>query len=300
MATPRIVIVHRRTELQELLDRHATRGQAEFFLRTRGRDIQDAQDRHDRLTSALATIRAAVPSDWRQAEVERTDLSRFLLTAEDIVAVVGQDGLVANVAKYLNGQPVIGIDPEPGANPGVLVRHTPAAAAALLAAGDVGRLRCQSLTTVTATLDDGQQLSALNEVFVGHASHQSAKYSITAPSFTQPGGQTERQSSSGLIVSTGTGATGWCASIALERGGRALPSPTDPRLAWFVREAWPSPVTGASLTEGILETGEVLRITVASDQLVVFGDGMEDDRLTVSWGQEITVQLGQRPLRLVV
>lgn len=37
MATPRIVIVHRRTELQELLDRHSTRGQAEFFLRTRGR-----------------------------------------------------------------------------------------------------------------------------------------------------------------------------------------------------------------------------------------------------------------------
>ena len=300
MATPRIVIVHRRTELQELLDRHATRGQAEFFLRSRGRSIQDAQDRHDRLTSALATIRAAVPSDRRQAEVERADLSRFLLTAEDIIAVVGQDGLVANVAKYLNGQPVIGIDPEPGANPGVLVRHTPSAAASLLRAGDVGRLRCQSLTTVTATLDDGQQLSALNEVFVGHASHQSAKYSITAPSFTQPGGQTERQSSSGLIVSTGTGATGWCASIALERGGRALPSPTDPRLAWFVREAWPSPITGASLTEGVLEAGEVLRITVASDQLVVFGDGMEDDRLTASWGQEITVQLGQRPLRLVV
>ncbi|MGJ3192091.1 hypothetical protein [Paenarthrobacter sp. FR1] len=300
MATPRIVLVHRRTELQELLDRHATRGQAEFFLSTRGRSIQDVQDRHDCLTAALATIRAAVPSDWRQAEVERADLSRFLLTAEDIIAVVGQDGLVANVAKYLNGQPVIGIDPEPGANPGVLVRHTPAAAAALLASGDVGRLRLQDLTTVTATLDDGQQLSALNEVFVGHASHQSAKYTLAAPSFTQTGGQTERQSSSGLIVSTGTGATGWCASIALERGGRALPAPTDPRLAWFVREAWPSPVTGASLTEGVLEAGEVLRITVASDQLVVFGDGMEDDRLTASWGQEITVKLGQRPLRLVV
>ena len=53
------------------------------------------------------------------------------------------------------------------------------------------------------------------------------------------------------------------------------------------------------MTEGVLEAGEVLRITVASDQLVVFGDGMEDDRLVASWGQEITVHLGQRPLRLV-
>ncbi|MHA7291229.1 hypothetical protein ACX80V_16470 [Arthrobacter sp. MDT3-24] len=50
----------------------------------------------------------------------------------------------------------------------------------------------------------------------------------------------------------------------------------------------------------MLEAVETLRITVASDQLVVFGDGMESDRLTASWGQEITVRLGERPLRLVV
>lgn len=298
MANPRLVIVHRRTELQELLDRHATRGQAEFFLRTRGRSMQDVQERHDISTAALGSVRAAVPAEWRHAEVERADLSRFLLTPEDIIAVVGQDGLVANAAKYLNGQPVVGINPEPGVNPGVLVRHSPRAAAKLLQhaalAGPVGRLHCHELTTVTARLDDGQELSGLNEIFIGHASHQSARYQLTTP-----GGQAERQSSSGLIVSTGTGATGWCASIALERGGRQLPAPTDARLAWFVREAWPSPITGAALTEGILAAGESLRITVASDQLVVFGDGMEDDRLTATWGQEITVQLGQRPLRLV-
>ncbi|MFF2298497.1 hypothetical protein [Arthrobacter sp. NPDC058127] len=298
MANPRLVIVHRRTELQELLDRHATRGQAEFFLHTRGRTIQEVQYHHDRLITALATIRAAVPAEWRHADVERADLSRFLFTAEDIIAVVGQDGLVANTAKYLNGQPVIGINPEPGINLGVLVRHTPDVAAKVLQdsapAGLAERLACQELATVTARLDDGQQLSGLNEIFIGHASHQSARYRLTAPD-----GQTERQSSSGLIVSTGTGATGWCASIALERGGRTLPTPTDPRLAWFVREAWPSPITGGSLTEGALEAGETLRITVASDQLVVFGDGMEEDRLTASWGQEITVFLGERPLRLV-
>jgi NAD kinase len=294
---PRLVIVHRRTELEELLDRHATLGQAEFFLRTRGRTIAAVQERHELLAAALATVRAGVPADWRRAEVERADLSRFMLAPEDIIAVVGQDGLVANVAKYLTGQPVIGIDPEPGVNPGVLVRHAPADVARLLQnaapSGDRIALRCRELAMVTARLDDGQELSGLNEIFIGHASHQSARYQLTTPD-----GRAERQSSSGLIVSTGTGATGWCASIALERGGRTLPDPTDPRLAWFVREAWPSPITGTSLTEGVLEANEPLRLTVASDQLVVFGDGMEQDRLTASWGQEVSVQLGGRPLRL--
>ena len=45
---------------------------------------------------------------------------------------VGQDGLVANVAKYLDGQTVIGVNPDPGRNPGVLVRHPPEATASLL------------------------------------------------------------------------------------------------------------------------------------------------------------------------
>jgi len=85
---------------------------------------------------------------------------------------------------------------------------------------------------VSARPDGGQELCAPNEIFVGHASHQSARYELTTPD-----GRPGSQSSSGLVVATGTGATGWCASTALERGGRALPAPSDPRLAWFVLEA---------------------------------------------------------------
>ncbi|GAA4840041.1 NAD(+)/NADH kinase [Luteimicrobium xylanilyticum] len=292
----RAVVVHRRTELDELLDRHGTRGQAEFFLRTRGRTLDDVQRRHDAVASARASVASAVPGDWAFAEVERADLGRFLWAPEDVVVVVGQDGLVANVAKYLDGQPVIGVDPEPGANPGVLVRHDARSAARLLAAPE--RAHVAHLTTVRAALDDGQELTALNEVFVGHPSHQSARYRLELGG--RDGGRSERQSSSGLIVSTGTGATGWCASIAHDRGGRALPGPTDERLAWFVREAWPSPSTGVELTEGTLGGDDELVVVVASDELVVFGDGMESDRLIASWGQEIRIGLGPRRLHLAV
>ncbi|QDW61923.1 hypothetical protein [Oerskovia sp. KBS0722] len=331
----RVVVVHRRTELDELLDRHATRGQAEFFLRTRGRTLAAVQERHDAVAEARARVVAAIPEGWRRADVERADLGRFLVAPEDVVVVVGQDGLVANVAKYLTDQPVLGVDPEPGTNAGALVRLDVATAVRLLTragkaesrpggprsagtppdgAAPLGGLgwRTEDLTTVVAHLDDGQHLAALNEVFVGHPSHQSARYRIAADG---PGGgrgagggrggergsvRVERQSSSGVIVATGAGATGWCASIARERGGRRLPGPTDPLLAWFVREAWPSPATGADLTEGMLDAGGELRLTVESDQLVVFGDGVESDRLVATWGQEITVRVGTNRLRLVV
>ena len=293
---PRVVVVHRHTELDALLETHGTRGQAEFFLRSRGRTLDGVQARHDAQQVALDEVRGAIPVDWRRGDVERGDLHRFGFEPGDVCVVVGQDGLVANTAKYLSGQPVVGIDAEPGRNPGVLVTHTAAAARRLLRDVAAGRAGREERPMVRAEVDDGQRIDALNEVFVGHPSHQSARYRIGVG----PGGW-ERQSSSGLIAATGTGATGWAASIWRERHADvSLPAATDQRLAWFVREAWPSPATGTSSTAGALLPGQALSVVVESDALVVFGDGLEADRITATWGQTISVALSPRSLQLVV
>jgi NAD kinase len=296
---PRVVLVHRRTELTELLERHGTRGQAAFYLRTRGRRVEDLEDRHAAVTSALTAVAAAIPPDWRRGLVERADLPRFLFAPDDLVVVVGQDGLVANVAKYVADQVVIGIDPEPGRNPGVLVPHQPKAAAGLLSAvagaATGAAAGTEALSMVTAVTDDGQELTALNEIYLGQPTHQTARYTLRVP-----GGQAEAQASSGLIVATGTGGTGWCRSAWLERHSPlALPAPTEARLAWFVREAWPSPATGTALTEGSLAGRESLEVTAESDQLVLFGDGVESDTVPLTWGQTARLRIASRSLRLL-
>jgi hypothetical protein len=126
--------------------------------------------------------------------VERADLDRYLFDPEDIIVVVGQDGLVANVAKYVIAQPVIGVNPEPNRHHGVLVTHESSQVQALLAALVQGRAGVERRTLVTAEIDDRQSLSALNEIYLGHPSHQSARYRLLEPT-----GSAERQSSSGVI-----------------------------------------------------------------------------------------------------
>jgi NAD kinase len=292
---PRVVLVHRRTEYSELLARHATLGQAEFFLRSRGRSIAEVRQRHDALEANLAAVSRSLPEGARQARVERSDLDRYVFAAEDVIVIVGQDGLVANVAKYLRGQPVIGIDPEPGRNAGVLVPHAAGEAPELIAAVIAGRASIESRTMVQATLDDGQTLVALNELYVGDDGHQSSRYVVTVP-----GGESERQSSSGVIIATGTGSTGWASSIASDRALQdSLPSADSTTLGWYIREAWPSRSTSRSLTAGVLEADQHLELTVESDALVAFGDGIEDDYLAVGWGQRLTVGISDRRLTLV-
>jgi hypothetical protein len=240
-------------------------------------------------------VLAAIPPEWRRASVERSDLDRFLFEPDDVIVALGQDGLVANVAKYLAGQPVVGLNPEPDRNPGTLVAHRPEAAGDLLRDIADGSAHYQHRTMVAATLDDGQQLLALNEIFVGHASHQSARYRIAI------GDRHEHQSSSGVVISTGTGATGWAASLHRERrSALTLPGPEDHTLAFFVREPWPSPATATNITEGLLDQQHPLRIRCENpDNAVLFGDGIESDRIPLDWGQQLTITIADSQLDLV-
>lgn len=279
----------------QLVDRHATPGQTRFFLESRGREVEPILERHARQAWALGKVEAAIPVQWRRARVVRSDFAGFLFGPDDIVVAVGQDGLVPNVAKYLDGQPVIGVNPDPARYEGTLVRFPVDAVPDTLADVVHGRSAIDERTMVEARLDDGQRLLALNEVYVGHASHQSSRYTVRC------GEQREHQSSSGLIVATGTGASGWARSIAAERhSSLRLPRPGDAELAFFVREAWPSIDTGTTLTEGLLAPPmSVEVISEMDDGGVVFGDGIESDRLHLGWGQTLRAGVAAERLRLV-
>jgi NAD kinase len=292
---PRVVVVTRASEYAALLARHGTEPQVRFFLEQRGQTLDAVRRRHDRWMAALDAVSQAIPADWRRARVNRPDLSRFLFEPGDLIVATGQDGLVANLAKYLHGQLVLGINPDAEQFDGILVPHPPGRAKKLLAAMAAGRAEIEDRTMVSAHLDDGQSLVALNEIFVGHRSHQSARYRLRL------GNREERQSSSGLIVATGTGATGWAKSINGERAHPLqLPNPTDWALALFVREPFPSISTGTSLGGGLIDRqGQLEIVSEMDDGGVVFGDGIEDDRLDFAWGMHVRIEVAEQRLRLV-
>ncbi len=300
---PRVVLVTRKTLFELLLEHHGTLGQARFYLESRGQDIAPAQEAHERSEAGLAEVMRAIPPDQRRVRIDRTQLDRFLFAPDDLVVIVGQDGLVPNVAKYLSGQLTIGINPDPERYDGVLCRHAPRAMPRLLLWTLDPRgpaFRIERRTMAEAAREDGQRLLALNEIFAGHQSHQSARYRLRVEPVDPV--REERHSSSGVVCSTGTGATGWARSICEQTWDPAiLPRPDEPRLGWFVREPFPSVFTQTGLQNGNLGPGETL---VLSSEMgeggVVFADGIESDRLEFLSGQVVTLRISASTFNLVV
>lgn len=293
---PRVITVTRPTEYESLIAEHGTRNQAAFVLEHQGLSIDKLEEQHKRFVAALNAVSGALPHAWRRIRLDRADLDRFVFEKHDIVVALGQDGLVANVAKYLDGQSVIGVNPDPELYEGILVPHSPREFEGILKRTYDATARFQERTMVQVQTDDGQSLLALNEIFIGHRSHQSARYELGFA------GKKERQSSSGLIVSSGTGSTGWARSIHLERhSSLALPQPEEKRLVFFVREAFPGSGFATEVTEGEIQAENTLEVTsLMNDGGVLFGDGIESDGIAFRFGAVVRASIAQQRLHLAL
>jgi NAD kinase len=312
MPAPRyenVIIVTRRTELEELVARFNTKAQARFYLEQAGRPFGPIEVAHERHQQVLTAVRKAVPAGVRSQVVDRELVPRFTFGAADLVVTVGQDGLVSNTAKYLDGQPILAVNPDPERFDGVLLPFTAATAGRELHATLYGDSQVKHVTLARAELADGQSLLAFNDFFIGARSHVSARYEI------EIGERREAQSSSGIIVSTGAGSTGWlqsvyagAAGIIEALGGQVVPPANGGRLPWdtghlvySVREPFPSIATQTSIVYGVFTDATPLRVTSQmATNGVIFSDGVEADYIEFNSGAELTLTTAPQKARLVV
>jgi NAD kinase len=306
-ADRKIVLVTRRTRLEDLVAKYQTLAQARFYVEHLGADFSDYVREHE---TYLAERRRTVQvlETWGRYQIMNRDfLPSFLFAPADIVVALGQDGLVANTMKYLDGQPLIGVNPDAGRHDGVLLPFVTADLPLLLGEVAADRRPHKAVTMAKAVLTDGQTLHAVNDLFIGARSHTSALYQIGFA------GRSETQSSSGLIVSTGLGSTAWFKSVVtgslaiagafshVEEAGYAPQAWDAPRLQFAVREPFPSKTSQASLVTGQIPQGEALSLrSLMPETGVIFSDGIEADRLDFNAGTEARITVAERQGRLIV
>lgn len=305
----KIVLIKRKTRLEDLIARYNTIDQAKFYIEHLGSDFSDYISEDEQYKMAVFEAHSELESLGRVQVVDREYVSNFIFGENDIVVVVGQDGLVANTLKYLTNQLLIGVNPDPARWDGILLPFR--VADLKLVVQDVFKMRRQvkEVSMAKTVLNDGQVIYAVNDLFIGQKTHVSSRYHIKL------GDRQEYQSSSGVIVSTGLGSTGWLKSILAGASNiingisdKKIKVQQDKKLEWnidylyfSVREPFPSRTSKAEIVFGKVTKECPLKIlSQMPESGVIFSDGIESDYLQFNSGIEATISVAEKKGHLVV
>ena len=298
------IIVKNKTRLESLIERFNTKAQAKFYIERLGGNFEEYELEHDIFHHSLSLLQTQLTKVIKHKIVERHFLSSYIFSDKNLIVVIGQDGLVANTAKYSKGLPIIAVNPDKQRYDGVLLPFD--TSDFLMGVEQVmnNQSKIRIARFAEAKLNDGQRLLAFNDLFIGAASHVSARYKITFEN------KTEEHSSSGIIVSTQAGSTGWLSSIfnmaygvtgmfEKSRKGKQ-PKLSDNELMFAVREPFVSVRTQADISAGILRGHAHLTIqSFMPTNGVIFSDGIETDFLKFNSGSIATIGIAKETVQLI-
>lgn len=305
----KIVLVTRKTRLENLIVQYNTIQQAKFIIEHSGSDFSDYVNEDKQYKNVVNQVISILEVFAYVQELERSYISNFIFGKEDIIVVVGQDGLVANTLKYLDNQPLIGVNPDPKRWDGVLLPFNVHELELVMTDLFKNQRRFKDVTLAKVSLNDGQSLVAVNDLFIGQKTHVSARYILDI------NGQKEQQSSSGIIISTGLGSTGWFKSVLAGAIGiisncnnKSVQLSQNENFSWdsdylyyTVREPYPSKWTSANMVFGKIDRKNKFKIeSLMPENGVIFSDGIENDFLQFNSGTEAIISIADHKGLLVV
>ena len=166
MNIERVIIVRDKTRLEQLIERFNTKAQAKFYLERSGGDYAMYEVEHRRFYEALAAVTTILQPLIKYKIVERQYLPSYLFAESELVLVLGQDGLVANCAKYVGALPLVGVNPDPEAYDGVLLPFGVDQVGTVVRRVQEEQHQVRQVTLAQAQLQDGQRLLAFNDLFI--------------------------------------------------------------------------------------------------------------------------------------
>lgn len=306
----KIVIVTRKTPLEELIEKLNSKLQARFYLEHSGVSFQEYERAHNAYHLSLHHLKDLLPKQMKVQFIDRSFLPNFLFGVKDLIITLGQDGLVINTAKYLREQPILALNPDPVSIDGILIPFQMEDFTSILSLVLKEDYYTRKVSMAHVKFNDGQELYGVNDIFIGPRSQVSFRYEI------EMAGKKESQCSSGIIVSTGAGSTGWFRSImsgaeSITRGFHGFKNPLEYKeipfswesdyLCFCVREPFPSKATATGIVFGKISKENPLYVTSQTPQgAVIFSDGIENDFLEFSSGKIARVELAARKANLIV
>lgn len=297
------IIVKSKTRLETLIERFNTKAQAKFYIERLGGSFEEYEIEDEIFKNALNALQTQLSKVIKNKTIDRHYVSSYIFSKKNIIVVIGQDGLVANTAKYSDNLPIIAVNPDTERYDGILLPFNITNFIQGVENVLTNNYNSKIMSFAEATLNDGQRLLAFNDLFIGASTHVSARYKIT---FND---KIEQQSSSGIIVSTSAGSTGWLSSIFNMANGvtsmfeknHTLKQPKlkENDLFFAVREPFKSLKTQTEMTAGIIRGNTLTIESFMPNNGIIFSDGIEKDFLKFNSGAIATIGIAKETANIV-
>jgi len=306
MSVEYAIIIKNKTRLETLIERFNTKAQAKFYIERSGGDFNDYEMEHEIFHCSLSIVQRNLSTIIKNKIVERSFLPSFIFNDKQVIVTVGQDGLVANTAKYVKQIPIVAVNPDHERFDGVLLPFNPDNFLIAIDKVIANNYKSKLTSLAEARLNDGQRLLAFNDLFIGATSHVSARYQISYNN------KTEEHSSSGIIVSTQAGSTGWLSSIfnmsfairkfvEKDNSKKKYAKLKDNQLMFAVREPFASKKTQIETSVGIItEQSKLVIQSFMPNNGLIFSDGIETDFLKFNSGAIATIGIASEKANLVM
>lgn len=298
------IIIKSKTRLESLIERFNTKPQAKFYIERLGGNFDEYEIEDEIFKNSLNSLQTQLSKVIKNKTIDRQYVSSYIFSKKNIIIVIGQDGLVANTAKYSDNLPIIAVNPDIERYDGILLPFNTMNFVQGVENVLTNKFNSKIMSFAEAKLNDGQRLLAFNDLFIGASSHVSARYKISFKN------KTELHSSSGIIISTSAGSTGWLSSIFNMAYGVTnmfeknltlkQPKLKEKDLLFAVREPFRSIRTQTEMTAGIIRNNTLTIESCMPNNGIIFSDGIEKDFLNFNSGSIATIGIAKETANIVM
>lgn len=264
---------------EEVLSRYKSAGiDWEKVLSAYGRQLQS----FDKVMSVVKNAQV----------IEGRSLKRDFCKIGALVIILGGDNYFQYVSHFLDTQFVLGVNSDPERSEGVLTAFDDQSFAQVFEKVRNGQFILEEWSRLEVSLN-GQKINslAISEVYIG--SWERFNISKYVLSFK---GEEEEQKSSGVLIATGAGSTGWFRSAT---GGDNIFPKTAKEARFFVTEIFRGKHHLGKISKGVIKPGEKLEITSLGKHKNVVSI---DSKLNHDFprGSKVSIEFSDKQLKVIV
>ncbi|MFH0936911.1 MAG: hypothetical protein V1808_01300 [Candidatus Daviesbacteria bacterium] len=227
--------------------------------------------------------------------IGRNRLNKTIAAGANLIIALGGDNHFLYVSHFINGQLLLGINSDPTSSEGALTYFTVKSLKDFWSKLEADDFKIEEWPRLQIALN-GKKIQALatGDIFIGESRRENmSRYLISLD------GQEEEQKSSGLLITTGAGSTGWYDSAChyLFENGNKFPK-TKQEARYLVTEVYRGKLSKYQMLEGGFGPGQKLIISSLNDSS---GEISIDSlvRCKFNRGSQAIIEISDKPLRVI-